>query len=211
MGDLWSDGGAFVNSAYLGAITFLEWARGLTYQNYFYQVISWRIWRWGCCCWCLSSSLLRAFAHTHARPNRRAVRVGTRCSSFVGVAHIRDCVDAHRRLHDPGSTHPLDGLLGARDHPLLVVWLYVLHRLEGPRIKWALLAAGSRHGGIVAVMVILNMQDPRAWNQKGPAEGTVYFEPSLARTGRANSFLRTAAVQRILPAMSSGHLRELVP
>ena len=27
------------NSAYLSSITFLEWSRGETYQNYFYQLI----------------------------------------------------------------------------------------------------------------------------------------------------------------------------
>src|SRR5258705_11404457 len=71
--------------------------------------------------------------------------------------------------------------------PLLAVWLYILHRLAGPRIKWKV---GFGWAGAVAAvvlgMVALHSQDPRKWNQVGPAEGTNYFHPSLVRTTTGN-------------------------
>lgn len=175
----------FVNSAYLAAITFLEWARGLTYQNYFYQLMF-------LAHLALGLLLLVPFVvfiaghlrNTHARPNRRAVRVGYALLAVCLVLLVSGILlmrIGDFTIRDPGTrstaywAHVIT--------PLLVVWLYVLHRLAGPRIKWALAGRwGLAMAGIVAVLVILNMQDPRAWNQKGPAEGTVYFEPSLART-----------------------------
>src|SRR5436305_12729377 len=65
------------NSVYLASITFLEWWRGLTYQNYFYMVmfgvhlvlgllIVLPIVLFGCI----------HIKNAHDRPNRRAVRVG---------------------------------------------------------------------------------------------------------------------------------------
>ena len=66
-----------VNSVYLAAITFLEWSRGQTYQNYFYQVqflvhlvlglvITVPVIVFG----------VVHVLNTHNRPNRRAVVVG---------------------------------------------------------------------------------------------------------------------------------------
>src|SRR5688572_11265221 len=63
------------NSAYLAAITFLEWARGVTYQNYFYQLMFLGH-------LALGLVLLVPFVifiaghlrNAHNRPNRRAVR-----------------------------------------------------------------------------------------------------------------------------------------
>jgi hypothetical protein len=34
--------------------------------------------------------------------------------------------------------------------PLLVLWLYILHRLAGPKIKWKV---GFSWGGVVAALV----------------------------------------------------------
>jgi hypothetical protein len=54
--------------------------------------------------------------------------------------------------------------------PILAVWLYVLHRLAGPRIKWRL---GFGWAVAVAVLVggmaLLHSQDPRKWHGAGPA------------------------------------------
>src|SRR5688500_5093402 len=53
--------------------------------------------------------------------------------------------------------------------PFAAVWLYVLHRLASPRIKWRI---GARYGvvtaGLVGVMVWFNYQDPRRWGAVGP-------------------------------------------
>ena len=185
------------NSAYLAAITFLEWARGLTYQNYFYQLMF-------LAHLALGLLLLVPFVvfiaghlrNTHARPNRRAVRVGYALLAvclvllFSGIALMRI---GDFTIKDPNvrsATYWAHVIT-----PLLVVWLYVLHRLAGPRIKWAVAGRwGLAMAGAVAVMVVLNLQDPRAWNQKGPVEGAQYFEPSLARTATGN-FIPAHALQ----------------
>jgi hypothetical protein len=55
--------------------------------------------------------------------------------------------------------------------PLLAVWLYVLHRLAGPRIKWRV-GLGWAVAVIVVVgaLVALHTQDPRKV-ERGWAEG----------------------------------------
>ncbi|HEY7329137.1 MAG TPA: tetratricopeptide repeat protein [Gemmataceae bacterium] len=71
--------------------------------------------------------------------------------------------------------------------PVAAVVLYVLHRRAGPDIQWKY---GYFWGGGVAVfvasMIVLHLQDPRAWFAVGPREGEKYFFPSLARTGSGN-------------------------
>ena len=71
--------------------------------------------------------------------------------------------------------------------PLLAVWLYILHRLAGPKIKWKTgVSWAVSVGVVVVVLVALHTQDPRNWNVVGPKEGAKYFEPSLARTASGN-------------------------
>jgi tetratricopeptide (TPR) repeat protein len=173
------------NSAYLATITFLEWARGVTYQNYFYQLMFLGH-------LALGLVLLVPFVifigghlrNAHNRPNRRAVRVGYALFAVSVVLLISGVV--LMRIGGFSIRDPRVRSIVYWSHviaPLVVVWLYILHRLAGPRIKWAL--AGRWAGaiaGIVGVMVFLNAQDPRKWGRIGPQEGTVYFEPSLART-----------------------------
>ncbi len=71
--------------------------------------------------------------------------------------------------------------------PIGAIWLYVLHRLAGPKIKWKYgtwyLAAVAATIGVLAT---LHSQDPRQWNVAGPKEGEKYFQPSLARTSTGN-------------------------
>lgn len=71
--------------------------------------------------------------------------------------------------------------------PVALIWLFVIHRLAGPKIKWKL---GLRWGFVALVfalgMMIWQNQDPRAWNQKGPESGVQYFFPSLSRTLSGN-------------------------
>ncbi|MEZ6062116.1 MAG: multiheme c-type cytochrome [Planctomycetaceae bacterium] len=67
--------------------------------------------------------------------------------------------------------------------PLAACWLYWLHRLAGPRIKWRI---GISYGAVVGIAVLgmlwMHSGDPRYWNAIGPESGVKYFEPSLART-----------------------------
>src|SRR5688572_24035496 len=183
------------NSVYLASITFLGWLKGLSsgqpisLENYFYQLmfIAHLV---------LGLLLLLPFIifgaihirNAHNRPNRRAVRVGYLLFTislivlFSGVALLR--VEGFE-IRNPNArsaaywAHVIT--------PFLAVWLYILHRLAGPRIKWKVGAAWAGAVGlIVAAMIALHSHDPRKWNQVGPAEGTNYFHPSFARTTTGN-------------------------
>src|SRR5436853_39907 len=49
--------------------------------------------------------------------------------------------------------------------PMVCGWLYWLHRLAGPKIRWKVgLAYAAVVGGAVAAMAGLHTQDPRKWN-----------------------------------------------
>jgi tetratricopeptide (TPR) repeat protein len=178
------------NSIYLGGVTASEWFTGRTYQNYFYLMMF------------LVHVVLGlllvvpfvAFGFIHMlaarnRRNRRAVRMGYALFA-AGIAvlatglllvRIEGVID----LKQPIARDLVYWLHVAT--PLAALWLYWLHRLAGPRIKWRLGAAYlGVVGATVAVMLALQMQDPRNWNVAGPASGTKYFEPSLARTATGN-------------------------
>jgi len=177
------------NSAYLGAITFMEWVSGRTYQNYFYQ-------------WMFLGHLVLGlllvgpvvvFGILHLRkarnrPNRRAVRAGyalfalTLAVLVTGVALMRV---GGFEIRQPEARSIL--YWAHVITPLLAVWLYVLHRLAGPRIRWRVgLAWAGVVAVVVAAMAALHSQDPRRWNVAGPKEGEKYFHPSLARTATGN-------------------------
>ncbi|MCA9177828.1 MAG: tetratricopeptide repeat protein [Planctomycetales bacterium] len=183
------------NAIYLSAVTFAGWIASrraglpVSYENLFYQYMF------------LLHLLLGlllivpfvAFGVLHLlaarkRRNRRAVGIGYALFAIsllllvtgillmrVGGLEIRHMV-ARRVFY---WAHIVS--------PVVAVWLYWLHRLAGPRIKWRVggvyLAAV---GAVVAVMLVLQTQDPRKWNQVGPAEGAKYFEPSLARTSNGS-------------------------
>jgi len=173
------------NSLYLSCITFLGWLKGLSYENYFYQYMFLGHLVLGLIL--VLPVIVFGILHmkkSRHRPNRRAVKVGYALFSvslvllFTGVILMR--VEGFE-VKDPTTrsaaywAHVIT--------PLLAVWLYVLHRLAGPRIKWRMgLSWTAVVGVIVAGMVVFHTQDPRQWNQVGPAEGTNYFHPSLART-----------------------------
>ncbi|WP_231746566.1 multiheme c-type cytochrome [Maioricimonas rarisocia] len=173
------------NSAYLATITFLEWLRGETFQNYFYQLMFLGHLVLGLLF--LLPFLVFAIVHmrnTWNRRNRRAVVVGYVLFAvslvLLGTGLLLFRVGGFE-LRQPQVRSIVYWLhVGS---PLAAVWLYVLHRLAGPRLKWR---AGLAYAGAVAVTVVgmasLHTQDPRAWNRVGPEEGTKYFKPSLART-----------------------------
>jgi hypothetical protein len=177
------------NSAYLASITFLEWIKGLTYQNYFYQCMFLAHLVLGLLL-LVPFVLFGAFhlKNAYNRPNRRAVRVGYALLAIslavlgTGIALMRFDFFA---IKDPRVRSPLYWAHVVT--PLLAVWLYILHRLAGPRIQWRIgLGWAAAVAAIVVVMVVLHSQDPRRWNVAGPKEGEKYFRPSLARTATGN-------------------------
>ena len=178
------------NSIYLITITFSEWLSGLSYQNYFYQYMFLLHLVLGLLL--VLPVIVFGIAHiknSYNRPNKRAVRVGYALFAvalallFTGIALTR--LDLGRVRIDIKNPNVRNAIYWAHIiAPLVVVWLYVIHRLAGPRIKWKV---GLRWGAVTAVLVggmaFFNFQDPRQWaGQIGPKEGEQYFKPSLART-----------------------------
>ncbi len=180
------------NSVYLSSITFLTWLdreKGVSYENYFYQfqflahlVLGLLI---------VLPVIIFGLIHiknSHDRPNRRAVRVGyalfvvALVLLFSGIALMR--VEGFE-LKNPNLR---SGTYWAHViTPFACVWLYILHRLAGPRIKWQVgLSWAAAVGVVVLGMVALHKHDPRKWNAKAPKEGEKYFFPSSARTANGN-------------------------
>ncbi len=180
------------NSLYLAAITFLEWLKSdpnQTYQNWFYMVMFGGHLALGLLL--VVPVIVFGLIHmksSYARPNRRAVKVGYLLFGaallvlLTGVLLTRVDIFQFKNLglKDPrlrAITYWAHVLL-----PLLAVWLFILHRLAGPRIKWRLgLRWAVAMACIVGSMVVLHSVHPKK-NQAGSAEGRKYFQPSLAQT-----------------------------
>ena len=181
------------NSAYLASITFLGWLKrssGETFENYFYMYMFLAHLALGLLL--VLPVIIFGLIHiknAHNRPNRRAVRVGYLLFAislillFTGIALVR--VQGVFDLKNPNIRSA--AYWAHAITPLLAIWLYILHRLAGPRIKWRVgLSWLGAVGMAVAAMVALHAHDPRKWNRAGPAEGTNYFHPSFARTASGN-------------------------
>ena len=175
----------FANSAYLSAITAMEWFSGHAYQNYFYQYM-------------FLGHLVLGFLliipflafggfHWYATRKRRkvrAIRIGYAllgAGILVLVTGILLTRVSGFDLKQPVARSVVYWLHVVV--PVAAIWLYWLHRLAGPKIKWRV---GVGYVGAVAVvlvmMTIMHSEDPRRWNAVGPESGLQYFSPSLART-----------------------------
>jgi tetratricopeptide (TPR) repeat protein len=178
-----------VNSVYLASITLA----GIRYQNWFYLIMFAVHLVLGLLL--IAPAVVFAVAHllnARNRPNKRAIRAGqalfaTSLLLFAsGLVLMRvDLLGFRLEVNEPVArsvaywTHV--------STPLAAIWLFVLHRLAGRRIKWKTgLAWGAIAGLFALLMMIFHAQDPRAWNVAGPESGEQYFFPSLARTSTGN-------------------------
>ena len=184
------------NSVYLSAITFLEWLKSdpnTTYQSWFYMVMFGT--HLGLGLLLVLPVVIFGLVHmrnAYDRPNRRAVKVGCLLLAtsilvlLTGVLLTRIDIFQFKNI---GLINPRARSVAYWAHvitPLLAIWLYLLHRLAGPRIKWRVgLRWGVAVGVITLGMVLLHSAHPRK-NQTASAEGKKYFEPSLARTASGN-------------------------
>ena len=178
------------NSAYLSGLTFLGWIKRQSYENYFYECMFLAHLALGLLL--IGPFIVFGIIHirnTWGRKNKRVVRMGYAvfASGLIvlatGVLLMR--LSDHLKIQNPAVRASLywAHVIG----PLAAAWLYILHRLIGPKIKWRV---GVRYGmataAVVGVLILLNYQDPRRWNVAGPKEGEKYFLPSLARTATGN-------------------------
>src|SRR5437867_3632177 len=173
------------NSVYLASITFLQWLKkDVTYENYFYQFMFLAHLVFGLLL--VLPFVIFGLLHiknAHNRPNRRAVRVGyllftiSLALLLTGLALMRFDFFVVKNPQLRSSLYWAHVIT-----PVLAVWLYILHRLAGPRIKWRVgLRWAAAVGVIVVSMVFLHSKHPRK-NQIGSREGEQYFHPSAART-----------------------------
>jgi tetratricopeptide (TPR) repeat protein len=127
-----------VDSLYLVSVTVAEAADGATYQNYFYLVMFLGHLALGLIL--LVPVLVFGALHLRrawGRPNRYAVRAGLGLYLSV-IALLASGILLTRfgffEVNDPRvrtAAYWVHVLI-----PLAVVWLFVLHRLAGPRLKW---------------------------------------------------------------------------
>ncbi len=184
------------NSVYLSAITFLEWLKGdpnQTYQNWFYMVMFGT--HLGLGLLLILPLVIFGALHiknAHDRPNRRAVKVGYTLFTTSLVVLVTGVLLTRIDLFQFKNIGLKDPHLRSFAYwahvitPIAALWLYVLHRLAGPRIQWHV---GVRWAVAVAAFVLgmglLHFKHPQK-NQMGSAEGRKYYEPSLARTASGN-------------------------
>lgn len=176
------------NSLYLASITFMEWVsaqrgRSELFQTpfYLYMLLGHVVLGLILIAPLVVFGILHMVASRN-RKNRRAIRIGYALFAVslavlvTGLLLVRTFVDLRHTAR--AVVYWLH--VGA---PLAAGWLYWLHRLAGPRIKWRIGGMyAAAVGVVVAAMVLLHSQDPRKWNQVGSKEGLKYFQPSSAVT-----------------------------
>jgi len=178
------------NSAYLSGVTFLQWWTSRTYEDLFYA--------WMFLAHVVIGTLIvvpfLVFGIIHLR-NTKDRKI--RRTVMIGYALFAVCLLV---LISGFLLLRIDGLIDLKSPlarsitywahvitPLVGAWLFWMHRLVGPKLRWkqGLLWAGVAAAAALG-MVYWQSLDPREWNVVGPKEGTQYFEPSLARTATGN-------------------------
>lgn len=172
-----------VNSVYLAAVTLLEQLTGAVHQNYLYLVMFLVHLLLGL----LLVVPLIVFAALHMRnawrrPNRYAFRVGI--SLFVSALLLLLSGILLTRFGFFEVNHP--GVRSAAYwvhllSPLVVIWLFVLHRLAGARIRWRVGANWAVATGIFAVSMLglhlLQSTPPRVLDEPyAPAQVSLQAE-----------------------------------
>ncbi len=177
-----------VNSAYLVSVTIARVPENLFYLSMFlaHLVLGVAI---------VVPVIVFGIVHirnTRNRPNRRAIRAGY--ALFVCAIALLASGFVLTRVDLMGFRlsvdHPLVRGTAYWMHvltPLAVVWLFVLHRLAGRRIRWKVgLGWAGVAAASAAVGVVIHGMDPQdlpwAARRGVPADGEQYFHPSLART-----------------------------
>ncbi|MEM7053286.1 MAG: multiheme c-type cytochrome, partial [Pseudomonadota bacterium] len=173
-----------INSAYLGLVTLLEWHTGQVFQNHVYQYM----FLFHLVIGLLLIIPLLIFMGIHARnawrrPNRRAVYAGLGLMACVLVLLISGLLLIRFDFFE--IRQPLVRDLAYWLHvliPLAIVWLFILHRLAGPAIRWR---SGLKLAGMaaacIAVLLIWQGQDLAPTDQAGMV-GEADFLPALVRT-----------------------------
>ncbi len=175
-----------MNSVYLASVTIFESVTGGVYQNWFYLYMF--LIHLGLGLAIIVPVIVFGLIHTRNarhRRNRRAIRVGyalfaTSLLLLVsGVVLTR--LEGIIEIKNPATRSIAYWVHVAA--PVAAVWLFILHRLAGKRIRWRAGAAWAAAAGVLTIVLLLiQVQDPRRWNVEGNPQGERYFFPSLSRT-----------------------------
>ncbi len=168
-----------VNSVYLSAVTILEQTSDKIYQDYFYLMMFLVHLVLGL----LLTVPVIIFAIGHmrrawSRPNRYAIRAGL--ALLTGLVLVLLSGLLLTRFGFLEVNDPLVRRISYWIHvisPFAVAWLFVLHRLAGPPIRWRGAVRWSFVAAGFAAVMILAHVGTRIW--EGPARMTP-FPPSLA-------------------------------
>ena len=182
-----------VNSAYLGAVSFLQWLQGSALEDQLYQFMFLGHLALGIII--IAPVLVYGFLHLRRawpHPNRLAVRLGL---TLLGTAIVLLATGLLLTRGMPliEVQHPFGRSIAYWLHvltPVLVAWLFVMHRLAGRPIRWA---AG---GGIAAFGVVAGVAG--AWitgSDAPPADEPVSFHPALSRTADGHYIPAEALMQ----------------
>jgi hypothetical protein len=177
------------NGIYLSMITLAQWWTQRVYEDHFYQLMMLMHLVLGFLL--IAPVIIFGIAHmlkARHRRNRRAVRVGYALfaiSLIVLITGVFLVQIGGLSVKNPSVRRVV--YWGHVIAPLAAIWLYWLHRLAGPKIKWHVgkrIALGT--GSLVALGILLQLQDPRVGDSGKPKDGDKYFQPSLARTASGN-------------------------
>ena len=168
-----------VNSAYLGAVTWRQWLTGNLLEDAAYQAMFLAHLALGFViiapAVCYGALHLRRAIH---RPNRLAVRLGLALFACVlallvsGLALTRGVPMVE--LRDPAARTVAYWVHVVT--PLVACWLFVLHRLAGRPIRWAV-------GGVIGGLALAIGAAAIVFAEfRRPASATQTYPPSFART-----------------------------
>lgn len=172
-----------VNSLYLGLVTLLEWWQQRGIQDHFYQLMFLFHLVMGLALVVPAAvfigSHLRRVWH---RPNRNAVRAGLGLLVAIVALLVSGLLLVRFDFFSIRSPAVRAGAYWVHVvAPFLCAWLFVLHRLAGPRIRWrsGLLIGGP---GVLAAVALVAFQLQAL--RSGPGGGNVdtQFPPSLLQT-----------------------------
>lgn len=168
-----------VNSVYLVAITLLEETSGRLYQDYFYLMMFLAHLVLGLVMivpflWFGVGHMRRALQ----RPNRAAITAGIALFISALVLLLTGLLLTRFEffeLNDPDIRR-----IGYWIHvlsPLVVIWLFVLHRLAGPPIHWR---KGLRWSGLALVFAVLMVAMQAGTGSREQAPAGIVYSPSFA-------------------------------
>ncbi len=175
-----------INSIYLSSVTFMQWVTGALYENYFYHLMAFGHVVLGTLL-TLPVILFGVFhiKNSYDRPNRRAVRAGYALFTMALLVIVSGFLLVRMQGFAPVKDAATRAIVYWAHvvTPLLCVWLFILHRLAGKKIKWKIGARWAAAGaGFAIVMLLLHSRSPQEWDVVGPKDGEKYFFPSQART-----------------------------